>query len=255
MKDKHRYFLHLAYNGRNYFGWQIQKKENSVQAEINKAVSTIFREKLNVVGCGRTDTGVHARDFYAHFSCSQKFTRTELLKYIKSLNGFLPSDIVIFDIIPVSKDANARFDAISRTYKYYLVTQKDPFHDQFAFHCSYKLNLVKMNEASDILAEYKDFTSFSKVKTQVKTNNCEIMEAKWEQSGNLITFTISADRFLRNMVRAIVGTLIDVGRNKIRIKDFRTIIELKERSAAGFSVPAHGLFLHKVTYPDHIFNH
>jgi tRNA pseudouridine38-40 synthase len=255
MKDKLRYFLHLAYNGRNYFGWQIQKNANTVQAEVNKAVSAIFKEEINVVGCGRTDTGVHARDFYAHFDLSKKLKQHEIKKSIKSLNGYLPDDIVIFDIIPVLKEANARFNAISRTYKYNIVSQKDPFNDQFAYVCFYDLDMDKMNKAATILFEYDDFTSFSKVNTQVKTNFCKIMEAHWERSGDMLTFTIIADRFLRNMVRAIVGTLIDVGRNKLSVSDFRKVIEQKERSAAGFSVPAHGLFLHKVAYPEDIFHH
>jgi len=253
MKDKFRYFLHLAYNGRNYYGWQIQKKENTVQAEVNKAVSAIFKEEINVVGCGRTDTGVHSRNFYAHFGLPYQIHKIEKDKSIKSLNGFLPNDIVIFDILQVSSDANARFDAISRTYKYYIINQKDPFNDQFAYVCFYNLDLDKMNNAAHILSEYNDFTSFSKVNTQVKTNICKINLAHWEQSGNMLTFTINADRFLRNMVRAIVGTLIDVGRNKLSSDDFRKIIEQKDRSAAGFSVPAHALFLHKVVYPKEIF--
>ena len=255
MKNHHRYFLKLAYNGQNYFGWQVQKKENTVQAEINKAMCTIFKEEINVVGCGRTDTGVHARDFYAHFDLSENLTKTGIQKAISSLNGYLPKDIAIDDIIAVNPKANARFDALSRTYKYYIVQKKDPFMDRFAYIYFVDLDMKMMNKAAEILFEYNDFTSFSKAKTQTKTNNCKISKAKWEKSDSTLVFTITADRFLRNMVRAIVGTLIDVGRNKITIDQFRKIIEQKNRSAAGFSVPAHGLFLHSIEYPKSTFIH
>lgn len=253
MKNHYRYFLKLAYNGMNYFGWQVQKKENTVQAEINKALSTIFRENINVVGCGRTDTGVHAKDFYAHFNLPNGLTNVEIKKAINSLNGLLLKDIVIYDIIPVHSKSNARFDAISRTYKYYIVQKKDPFRNQFAYVYFVDLDVKLMNEAAEVLLEYIDFTSFSKVKTQTKTNNCKISRASWEIIDQQLVFTITADRFLRNMVRAIVGTLIDIGRHKITFGQFKQIIEDKNRSAAGFSVPAQGLFLHSIEYPKSIF--
>ena len=254
MKNYHRYFLKLAYNGQNYSGWQIQKNENTVQAEINKAMSTIFKEDINIVGCGRTDSGVHARNFYAHFDLSVELSNIDIQKSINSLNGILPKDIVIDDIISVDQKANARFDATTRTYKYYIVQKKDPFMDQYAYIYFVDLDFELMNKAAEVLFEYKDFTSFSKVKTQTKTNNCKISHALWEKSGNTLVFTITADRFLRNMVRAIVGTLIDVGKHKIDIDQFRSIVELKDRSEAGFSVPAHGLFLHSIKYPESIFS-
>jgi tRNA pseudouridine38-40 synthase len=253
MKNHHRYFLKLAYNGKKYSGWQVQKNENTVQAEINKALCTIFSEDINVIGCGRTDTGVHARDFYAHFDLPVSLSDSDIQKAINSLNGYLPKDIVIDDILAVNPTANARFDALSRTYKYYIVQKKDPFNEEFAYTYYVDLDIKIMNLAAEILFEYEDFTSFSKVKTQTKTNNCKIILAIWEKSENRLVFTITADRFLRNMVRAIVGTLIDIGRHKINLKEFRNIIELKNRSAAGFSVPALGLYLHSVTYPKSIF--
>jgi len=253
MKNHYRYFLKLAYNGLNYSGWQVQKNENTVQAEVNKALCTIFSQQINVVGCGRTDTGVHARDFYAHFDLPSGLTNSEIHKAINSLNGFLPKDIVIDDILRVADSANTRFDALSRTYKYYIVQKKDPFMDQFAYIYFVDLDLKLMNAAAEILFEYKDFTSFSKVKTQTKTNICNINNAQWEKSDNALVFTITANRFLRNMVRAIVGTLIDIGRHKITLEEFKEIIEQKDRSAAGFSVPAQGLFLHSIEYPDSIF--
>jgi tRNA pseudouridine38-40 synthase len=206
-----------------------------------------------VVGCGRTDSGVHAREFFAHFDLSNQIAESNIKKYLNSLNGFLPNDIVIFNIIPVVSGTNARFDALSRTYKYYVVLQKDPFMDQFAYVYHIELDIDIMNEATQVLFDYDDFTSFSKVKTQVKTNICKINYAKWEKTGHTLVFTITADRFLRNMVRAIVGTLIDVGRHKISVDDFRKVIEQKDRTVAGFSVPAHGLFLHSVEYPENIF--
>ncbi len=253
MKNTYRYFLKLAYNGQNYLGWQVQKKGETVQSTINTALNTIFKEKINVVGCGRTDTGVHARDFYAHFDLSINLSDSDIQKAIKSLNGYLPKDIVIDDILFVNPSANARFDALSRTYKYYIVQRKDPFMDQLAYIYYVNLDIDMMNKAAEILCTFADFTSFSKVGTQTKTNICKIDYAHWELSDNTLVFTIKADRFLRNMVRAIVGTLIDVGRNKINLDTFIEIIEQKDRSAAGFSVPAHGLFLHKVEYPKSVF--
>jgi tRNA pseudouridine38-40 synthase len=253
MKNLHRYFLNLAYNGQHYVGWQVQKNGDTVQAQINEAMCVIFKEKINVTGCGRTDTGVHAREFFAHFDLTKQITGSQIKNYVNSLNGFLPKDIVVFNIQPVIAGANARFDALSRTYKYYVVQQKDPFLDQFAYVYHIELDIDIMNKATQVLFEYNDFTSFSKVRTQVKTNNCKIHSARWAKAGHTLVFTITADRFLRNMVRAIVGTLIDVGRHKITMDDFRSVIGQKDRSMAGFSVPAHGLFLHSVKYPENIF--
>lgn len=249
-----RYFLHLAYAGTHYNGWQIQANASSVQDTINRSLQTIFRKPLNVVGCGRTDAGVHARQFFAHFDLEEKLSVEEKRQTIYKMNAILPKDIVIYDLLPVAPEAHARFDAISRTYTYQINTFKNPFEDEFTYHyIQGELNLELMNDATKRLLQHTDFTSFSKLHTQVKTNNCKIYSAVWEKKNSRLIFTISADRFLRNMVRAIVGTLIDVGRGKISLPEFNRIIESKNRSNAGYSVPAKGLFLEEIKYPDSIF--
>lgn len=241
-----RYFIEFAYNGKNYCGWQYQPHSPSVQETLNKALSTILRADLDITGAGRTDTGVHAKQMYAHFDFDELFD-TDLL--IHKLNGFLPDDIVIYQFIPVAGTAHARFDATSRTYEYHIHTYKDAFNDKGSWYNSNPLDVNAMNKAAKVLFEYTDFKCFSKTHTDVKTFNCVIKEAYWQQNGNQLIFTISADRFLRNMVRAIVGTLIQVGIGKKNIDDFRAVIESRDRSNAGFSVPAHGLYLTKVNYP------
>jgi len=203
-------------------------------------------ESINLVGCGRTDTGVHAREFYAHFEISKKLNELRDLAF--RLNGFLPDDIVIYEIFKVPADFHARFDAKSRTYKYYISIQKNPFLTGQSFYFHGKLDVSKMNEACSVLFNYTDFTSFSKLHTQTKTNNCKIYKAIWKEDGDELIFTIQADRFLRNMVRAIVGTMIEIGSGKLGVQDMKRIIEAKDRSDAGFSVPAEGLFLEKVSY-------
>ncbi len=248
-ETEHRYFIRLAYNGENYHGWQIQENAPSVQETINDAFSTIYKKTINVVGCGRTDTGVHAKEFYAHFSINTRLSKPNLKLHIKKLNGYLPKDICIYDIVPVKPEAHARFDALSRTYEYYINREKDPFNNDLTYFLHVDLDIARMNNGAKILMEYEDFTSFSKVKTQVKTNICKISYAQWKQQDNLLVFTITADRFLRNMVRAIVGTLLDIGRGKKSLDDLKAIIESKNRSNAGYSVPAKGLFLTKVEYP------
>jgi len=253
MENQHRYFIKLAYNGSRYLGWQIQRQSPTVQEVLNEKMTTIFRNNINVVGCGRTDTGVHAREFYIHFDLPVNLTDNEMSQKIKKLNGYLPRDIVVFDMLHVQPDTNARFNALSRTYKYQVLLQKDPFQMDSAYAYFSKLDVEKMNAGAAILLEYLDFTSFSKVNTQVKTNNCKISEAHWRQEGNLLIFTITADRFLRNMVRAIVGTLLDMGKDKLSLSGFRQVIESKNRSNAGYSVPALGLYLHAVNYPKEIF--
>ena len=247
--DIKRYFLHLSFNGKNYKGWQSQKNGPSVQAELNNALSTLLREKINVVGCGRTDTGVHAQSFYAHFNSAKNSLLEDRIAFIKKLNSFLPTDIAVFHLYPVTDDANARFSAISRTYEYRITRSKNPFLDDFTYYYNGDLQVQLMNEGARIIMKYSDFTSFSKLHTQVATNNCKIMEAHWKEENDLLVFTITADRFLRNMVRAIVGTLMDLGRQKIGLDDLKTIIESKDRSEAGMSVPARGLFLVNVNYP------
>ncbi len=249
----HRYFIHLAYNGADFHGWQVQDNAPTVQEAVNKALSTLLNVEINVVGCGRTDTGVHASDFYAHFDLDTELILEERESLVFKLNRYLPIAIVIFNLFSVKEDANTRFDAISRTYKYHLCRRKDPFYDEFSYFVYGDLDVNLMNEAAIVMMSFTDFTSFSKLHTQTKTNNCKITEAKWEEDGHKLIFTIKADRFLRNMVRSIVGTLLDVGRHKISIEEFKTIIASKNRSDAGYSVPAKALFLDKVDYPTDIF--
>jgi tRNA pseudouridine38-40 synthase len=241
-----RYFIEFAYNGKNYCGWQYQPHSPSVQETLNKALSTLIRTEIDVTGAGRTDTGVHARQMYAHFDHDEI---ADTAKVIQRLNSFLPKDIVVYNIIPLHDGAHARFDAVSRTYEYHIHTFKDAFDNEGSWYNFNSLNVEKMNEAAQQLFNYTDFKCFSKTHTDVRTFNCDIKEAYWVQNGNKLIFTISADRFLRNMVRAIVGTLVNVGMEKITINDFKDIIESRDRNRAGFSVPAHGLYLTKVIYP------
>lgn len=244
----YRYFIQLAYKGTNYHGWQIQPNAISVQEELTKAISMISREQVNVVGAGRTDTGVHASFFVAHFDLEKALNDTVDFAY--KLNRFLPNDIRIDRVIAVDANMHARFDALSRTYRYYYTYRKQPFRDEFCALTPFRPNVELMNEAAKVLFDYTDFTSFSKLHTDVKTNDCKIMEAFWKQEDDLLVFEIKADRFLRNMVRAIVGTLIQVGQENISIDGLRKIIEQKDRGAAGTSVKAKGLFLTDIEYPE-----
>jgi len=240
-----RYFIELSYKGTNYHGWQIQPDVNSVQEEITKAFETILQEKIQIVGAGRTDAGVHASQMFAHVDTTKELTD----EYIHKFNTILPNDIVITAINKVLDEKHARFDAISRSYEYRILIGRDPFLLETTWQIyKNKIQIDKMNKAAKILFQYEDFESFSKVKTDVKTFNCTIMRAEWRREGNQLIFYIKANRFLRNMVRAIVGTLLDVGLEKISIEDFRNIIESKKRSEAGLSVPAKGLFLTEVNY-------
>jgi len=246
-----RYFIDLSYNGKEYCGWQIQPNGNSVQAEIEKALSTILRQPVAITGAGRTDAGVHAKLMVAHFDCEEPISNTRLLT--EKLNRLLPRDIAIHDIKAVIPEAHARFDAISRTYKYYITDKKDVFDGHLALKERLHPDYDAMNRAALTLFEYTDFTSFSKLHTDVKTNNCRIMQARWQQENEMWVFTIQADRFLRNMVRAIVGTLLEVGRGKMDEAGFRRVIEAKDRGKAGTSVPGHALFLVGIEYPETIF--
>ncbi len=250
---KKRYFIRLSYKGTNYHGWQIQPNAISVQEVLNKSLSTVLNCAINVVGCGRTDTGVHASDFYAHFDLD-KDQPVDRDKLCFRLNRFLPHDIAVKSVFPVKEDAHTRFDAVSRTYCYFLTKEKNPFRKESHWQVPYKLDVQKMNEAAKILFDYQDFTSFSKLHTDVKTNNCKIYKALWEESEDGYVFTIKADRFLRNMVRAIVGTLVEIGRGKMSTDEFRQVIESKNRSNAGSSVPGHALFLAEIEYPKTIIN-
>ncbi len=243
-----RYFIKLAYDGSGYHGWQVQENAHTVQAEIEKKLSLMLGEQISVTGCGRTDTGVHAREFYAHFDLTKPlpFKPKDL---VFKLNRFFDETIAVYDIFPVADDMHARFSAVSRTYKYYINTIKNPFITKYSYFHPLPLDVEAMNRAADYLLEYEDFTSFSKLHTQTATNICRIHEANWEkkQNGDLI-FTITADRFLRNMVRAIVGTLLEIGKGKMKPEAIKEIIEAKDRGKAGFSAPAHGLFLEKIVY-------
>lgn len=253
-----RYFIYLSYDGARYHGWQIQPNGTSVQEVLAGALSTLLRQPIEVTGAGRTDAGVNASMMVAHFDVQlphpllETEGAEEQLAY--KLNKFLPRDIAIQRIVPVREDAHARFSATSRTYHYFVITQKSPF-EPYAYRFPQPLDFQLMNQAAQTLMEYTDFTSFSKLHTDVKTNNCRITHAHWTQlSPEKWQFTITADRFLRNMVRAIVGTLLDVGRGALTIEQFRAIIEKKDRCAAGTSVPGNALFLASVTYPEDIFN-
>jgi tRNA pseudouridine38-40 synthase len=243
-----RFFIELSYKGTNYHGWQEQPNANTVQAEINRALSTILNTNIEVIGAGRTDTGVHANQMFAHFDCDIDF---DIQNLMFKLNSFLASDIAIKDIFKVKEDANCRFDALSRTYQYHIIQKKDPFN-KTAYFLQNDLDIKAMNEACKYIIGKQDFTSFSKVNTQTFTNNCDVMFAQWEVVNTNLIFTIKADRFLRNMVRAIVGTLLDVGFGKIIAADVAKIIAAKDRSKSGVSVPAHALFLTEVKYPNKI---
>ncbi|HNW67996.1 MAG TPA: tRNA pseudouridine(38-40) synthase TruA [Bacteroidales bacterium] len=240
-----RYFIQLAYNGSPFFGWQIQPNLTTVQGVIENALHLLLREEISVTGCGRTDTGVHAKQFFAHFETEQNIDSQNLTD---KLNNFLPKEIAIEQIFSVANDMHARFSAISRTYKYYISTSKDAFNFHFSFRIYQKLNIEKMNQAADLLLHTEDFTSFSKLHTQVNNNICHVSEARWQNENAQLVFTITADRFLRNMVRAIVGTLLEVGKGKLTPLEFQQIINQKDRGKAGTSVPAHALFLENVRY-------
>lgn len=246
-----RYFIYLSYDGTNYHGWQIQPNGISVQEVLMKALSTFLRKPIEVVGAGRTDAGVHARLMVAHFDFDAEL---DCATVVDKLNRLLPPDVAVHRVRRVKSDAHARFDATYRTYKYYITTCKDPFSRAFSWRIFQTLDFEKMNEAAQTLFDYIDFTSFSKLHTDVKTNNCKMMYACWEQIGeHNWVFTIQADRFLRNMVRAVVGTLVEVGKGKLTVEGFRKVIEEKNRCSAGTSVPGNALFLVDVGYPEELF--
>lgn len=242
-----KYFLEFAYNGTLYHGWQLQPNTKTVQETLTTAISTLLRAPIELVGAGRTDAGVHAKQMFAHFDFESPFDKVVL---VQKMNSFLPADIVVFAIHEVNEDAHARFDATARTYEYHMHLYKDAFCNNLSYYHFRPLDVERMNEAAKILFEYEDFECFSKTHTDVFTFNCTIYKAEWTtKNDNELIFTISANRFLRNMVRAIVGTLINVGLGKLSLDDFRQIIESKDRGQAGFSVPGKGLFLIKVSYP------
>lgn len=242
--------MQLAYNGSTYHGWQIQPNATTVQETLQNALRVILKNNISVTGAGRTDTGVHASFYVAHFDIHKQLE--DINSIIKKLNGYLPKSIVIHNIFEVEYNVNSRFSAISRTYKYLIHCNKMPFLNEYSYYLHKKPDIKKINEACSILYQYKDFTSFSKLHTNVKNNNCRIKYAKWENNDNQYIFTIKADRFLRNMVRAIVGTMIDLGLEKITTNDFKAIIESKNRSNAGYSVPGNALFLTDIEYPKNV---
>lgn len=232
-----------------YHGWQRQPDAVTVQEKLEDALSQLLQDSISVMGAGRTDSGVHAKQMFAHFDC-KIITDIKMLTF--KLNSFLPKDIAIHEIFGVDTDAHARFDALSRSYQYRVATQKSPFNFDFAYYLKQPLDIDKMNEACKLLFNYIDFQCFSKSNTDVKTYNCKLTEAYWTKVGTEFIFTISADRFLRNMVRAIVGTMINIGLDKIDVDQLNTIIKSKDRSKAGYSVPAKGLYLTEVVYPKHL---
>ena len=241
-----RFFLDFSYNGQHFHGWQRQINAISVQQTIEDCISIIQGDKTSISGAGRTDSGVHANQMFAHFDINEKINDKN--SFIHKTNSFLPSDIAVKNVLQVEDDSHARFDALSREYEYHISLKKNPFEIDKSYLYKKTLDLNKMNKCCDILLQYTDFKSFSKSKTDVKTYDCQIFKAKWILDGDSLIFKIKADRFLRNMVRAIVGTLIEVGLGKINQKDFKVIIEKKDRQLAGFSVPAHGLYLKKIEY-------
>ena len=241
-----RYFIEFAYKGTNYHGWQYQPNAISIQETLTNALTTILKTTIELVGAGRTDTGVHAKQMFAHFNYDAEIETSHL---VHKLNSFLPKDIAVINFHKVHNEAHARFDAKKRTYEYHIHTQKEVFECDDSWYYNKSLNINLMNEACKILFQHTDFECFSKVHTDVSTFNCIIYEAHWKQINDKIVFTISADRFLRNMVRAIVGTMINIGLEKVSLQEFEEIINSKDRKKAGFSVPAHGLYLTKVEYP------
>ncbi len=245
----YRYFVKLSYIGTGFHGWQVQSGAPTIQQTLEEALSLLLKEEVRLTGAGRTDTGVHARVFYAHFTTtlSPKVIANRQLVY-KS-NRLLPPGIAVHEIFPVASNAHTRFHATSRTYQYYICTEKDPFWHQRAWQYERPLDIHAMQEAAGILKEHNDFSSFARSNTQVKTNICKIHKATWESNGHILCFTIKADRFLRNMVRAIVGTMVDVGLKKITPADFDLIICQKDRQCAGYSAPAWGLYLTDIQYP------
>lgn len=241
-----RYFIWFSYDGGQYHGWQIQPNGITVQSELERCLSLLLRKAVNVVGAGRTDTGVHARRMAAHFDTDVLFEPSLL---VHKLNGLLHQDIAVQSVVPVSNGLHARFSATKRTYRYYVHTQKDPFVRHYSLELHYQLDYDMMNEAGRILTEYDDFGAFCKAGSDVKTTLCHVTHAQWHQTSLTVWyFEISANRFLRNMVRAVVGTLIEVGRGRMSLDDFRKVIEGKQRTQAGESMPAKALFLENVAY-------
>lgn len=244
-----RYFIELAYHGAAYKGWQVQVETATVQGTIEQALSTILRQSVGIVGSGRTDTGVHAEQQFAHFDTD---TPLDCPKLTYQLNRFLPNDIAIRRIVPVEAEAHARFDATARRYEYRISRVKDPFKPVLVYQYEVPLDVAAMNQAAQVLLQHTDFQSFSLVNTQVKTFRCDVTQAEWFERGNTLIFSIKADRFLRGMVRAIVGTLLEIGRGALPVEAFEQIILAKDRRQAKRAAPPEGLFLVEVSYPQNI---
>jgi len=247
-----RYFIYLSFDGTSYHGWQTQPGKATIQSKLEKALSVILQDNIITTGAGRTDTGVHARLFVAHFNSAEEDLAGNS-NIIFRLNTYLPADISVSNILSVDNNVSARYDAISRTYRYFISLWKDPFKQKYSWYRYGKMDIDAMNEASAYLMKYDDFTSFSKLHTQVKTNVCKIYEAGWISDNNNLVFTIRANRFLRNMVRSIVGTMVEIGTGKMTPGEIENIILAKDRSVAGISAPAEGLFLENIEYDPGIF--
>ena len=247
-----KYFIQFSYFGKNYHGWQKQPNAITVQQVLEKALSTLLRTTVETIGAGRTDTGVHAKQMIAHFD-AEPINDLSHLTY--RLNSLLPFDVAVSSIREVTNDAHARFNATARTYQYVIIQEKNPFYTEQAYFVKYPIDIKAMNKAANMLLQYTDFECFSKLHTDVKTFNCKITQAQWIIDNDFLVFTITADRFLRNMVRAIVGTLLDIGQHKINIDDLKAILNSKDRAQAGVSVPAKGLYLTAIKYPRSIFEH
>lgn len=244
-----RYFLELAYQGRVFHGWQRQPEAVSVQEKVEDALSVLTQQSIEVVGAGRTDAGVHARQLFAHFDSEQELGKELVFK----MNSMLPKEIAIKAVHKMRPQAHARFDALSRSYEYYVIQEKDPFAFGAAYWVKRELDMDKMNRAAELMLGYRDFKCFSRSRTDVRTYNCKLEHAFWEERTDMLVFKIKADRFLRNMVRAIVGTLLEMGLGRMEVEQMHQIIQSKDRTRAGASAPAHGLYLTKVEYPKELF--
>lgn len=246
----YRYFIEVKYMGAAYAGYQVQENANTVQAEVEKALLVYFKKKLTLTGSSRTDTGVHALQNFFHFDCDFEIPDQK----IYNLNALLPPDIAISSVVKVAENAHCRFDALSREYKYYIYGKKDPFLSGRAYYFPYTIDVDLLQSAAIVLKEYKDFTSFSKRNTQVKNCICNIIESKWLKDGDCLVYYVKANRFLRGMVRGLTSTMLQVGRKKITLLQFREIIESRDCTKADFAVPGHGLFLIKVNFPNEIWS-
>ncbi|MCW3109450.1 MAG: tRNA pseudouridine synthase [Segetibacter sp.] len=239
-----RYFVEVSYKGTNYSGFQVQKNANTIQGEVEKALSIVYRSPINLTGSSRTDAGVHALQNYFHFEVDKEFQAS----LIYNVNALLPLDIVVKSVIPVPLDAHSRFMASSRQYKYYITTTKDPFLTDTAWYYPFSVDIKLLNLAAKLLYQYTDYTSFSKRNTQVYTKQCTITKSEWILENHSLIYTVEANRFLRGMVRGLVGTMLLVGRKKISLSDFEDIIQAKDCTRASFATPPHGLFLDKVEF-------